>query len=303
MKAELSPRVAGFEKYAVGIVAILTGVVLAYLAVSGPFFLNIIHYRTSPSGILQIQGQDIINLFLMAPLLFAAGVTHLLNKKISVYLLILTPVYLIYYALSMGMGIEWGMPAYTGNCEQYTFYFMFLVIAGLLILLKSVSLFPKDKEISLKRIPLIVYSALFVIFICMFASMWVKDIFEVLDKGGSAAYTPAPALFWTIRYLDLGISIPLGFLSVYFLWTRPSSTMSIQFLFYGFFMTTLTAVCSMSVVMYLKNAPDFTVSGMALFFSLAVIVYLGFIYILSALRKGKTATAVSIEKNTGVHRL
>jgi hypothetical protein len=57
-------------------------------------------------------------------------------------------------------------------------------------------------------------------------------------------------------------------------------------------MTTLTAVCSMSVVMYINKAPDFTIAGMALFFSLAVIVYMGFLYILSALRKSwKAAVA------------
>ena len=289
MKEVLSPKVAEFEKYFIGIVAVLCGIVFIYLSISGPFFLNIIHYKTSLSGISQIKGQDIINLFLMAPLLLTGGVTTLLNKKISIYLLILTPVYLIYYGLSMGTGIEWGMTNYTGNCEQYTFYFIFLIIGGLLILLNSISKFPKDENISFNKKPLVVYSILFAVFIFLFASMWVKDILEVLEKGGSAAYTQTPALFWVIRYFDLGLSIPLGFLSVYFLWTRPVATMSIQFLFYGFFMTTLTAVSSMAVVMFFEKAPDFTVSGMALFISLTVIVCLGFLYILSVLRKGKKA--------------
>jgi hypothetical protein len=289
MNAELSPKIAGFEKYFIGIIALFSGFVLIYLSISGPFFLDIIKYKTSLSSISQIKGQDLINLFILSPLLLIGGTALLLNKKIARYILILTPVYLIYYALSMGLGMEWGMTAYTGNCEKYMLYFIFLLIAGLLVLLYTLSVFPKNENISFNKKSLVVYSIIFVLLVSMFAMMWIKEIFEVLEKGGSAGYNQNPALFWMVRFFDLGFSIPLGYVSVYLLWTRPAESLSMQFLFYGFFMTMLTAVSSMSFVMFYEKAPDFTVSGMVLFISLTVIVCLGFLYILSALRKGKKA--------------
>jgi len=110
--------------------------------------------------------------------------------------------------------------------------------------------------------------------------MWLKEVFLVMSSNYPASYGQNPVLFWVIRYLDLGFTIPLGLLSVYLLWTRPDSAFPVQLLFYGFFITTVTAVCSMGFLMYIDNAPDFSFGGLLVFLALAVIVFTGFVYIL-----------------------
>ncbi|NOU48122.1 MAG: hypothetical protein HOO86_13825 [Bacteroidales bacterium] len=287
MNTTTSQKIADFEKMIIGIISILCGGILIYLTIYGPFFLNAIHYKTSLSGISQIKGQDLVNLFLMAPLLITGGVTHILNKDFSRYLVILTPVYLIYYGLSMGIGMEWGFANYSGNSEKLTFHFLFLIISGLLILLYSNTLFTQDVSITFKKKPMIIYSAIFVIFLLLFSMMWLKEVVMVINNTISVSYEQSPVLFWVIRYFDLGLSIPLGLLSVYLLWTRPNSAISVQLLFYGFFITTITAVCSMGFLMYLDHAPDFSISVLAVFMVLALIVYAGFIFIMSAITKPK----------------
>lgn len=293
MSTILSPKIQKIEKIVISILLILSGFILIYLAIYGPFFMNIIKYKTSLSAISQIKGQDLVNLFLMSPILIIGGLTHLLNKNASKFLIILTPIYLIYYGLSMGIGMEWGFSNYFGNSENLAFHFLFLIISGLLILLYSSSIFSKNKIIVFKKKPLIIYTTVFVLFISLFALMWLKEIFMVIDKTEQISYNQSPVLFWVIRYFDLGITIPLGLLSVYLLWTRPSTAIFIQLLFYGFFITTITAVCSMGFVMYFDNAPDFTFSGLFIFIFLAIIVYFGFYYILSTYFKNNKIDEIS----------
>jgi len=290
LKTQLSDRTVNFEKIIIGSILILSGLILIYLSINGPFYLNTIKYKTSLSAISQIKGQDIINLFLIAPLLITGGLSHILNKSISKYLIILTPVYLMYYGLSMGIGMEWGSENYSGDSEKLTFHFLFLIISGLVTMMYSYSLFKPAGKVEFNKKHLFIYSVIFVIFILLFSSMWLKEVFLVMSSNYPASYGQNPVLFWVIRYLDLGFTIPLGFLSVYLLWTRPDTAFPIQLLFYGFFMTTVTAVCSMGFLMYLDNAPDFSFGGLLVFLSLAVIVFTGFVFIMKVYLKSNYKT-------------
>ena len=103
---------------------------------------------------------------------------------------------------------------------------------------------------------------------------------EVIETGTTRAYDIAPAAFWLVRIFDLGFSIPLGLISVYLLWTHRDSTFPIQMMFYGFFLTMLTAVNAMGIMMLAHNDPTFLWRDLAVFLTLAGIVAAGFLYIL-----------------------
>ena len=274
-----------FERYLICFLSLTTGLVLIYLAVEGPLLLNTIHYKTSPSGIFQIKGQDLINLFLLGPLLICSSIALYFMKEISKYLIILTPLYLIYYVLSYTIGLEWSSVTYSGNSEHYSFYFLFVMVSALITLLYALSIFPKLFQHSLKKNQLMIYSIIFVVFILLFSSMWFKEVISVIQTGTTPGYNEAPAGFWTIRFLDLGFTIPVGLISVYLLWTRPTETYSVQFMFYGFFITMISAVNAMGIMMFLNNDPLFTVGSMAVFMILALIVFTGFIFIIKNFKR------------------
>jgi hypothetical protein len=67
-----------FERIAVGLLAVVTGVLLIYLAIQGPLFLGAIRYKTDPLINNQIIGQDAVNLFLLS-LISLAGFFHILR--------------------------------------------------------------------------------------------------------------------------------------------------------------------------------------------------------------------------------
>jgi len=271
---------SSFERIFVTLIAITTGIILIYLAIEGPLFLHHIRYKTADFVNNQLVAQDFINMFILAPIIIIGGVMLFFKKRISQYLLIITPLYLIYYVLSYTIGWEWSSTKYTGNSQLYTFHFLFILISSLVILLYSLSIFPKNVENTFRKKGLIVYSILFTFFLMIFASLWIKEIREVITTGTTRAYDIVPTTFWVVRIFDLGFTIPLGFISVYLLWVRPNTTYPIQFMFYGFFLTMIIAVNAMGFVMFLNNDPTFMIRDMIVFLILAMIVFIGFGYII-----------------------
>jgi hypothetical protein len=282
-----SEKLSAFERIFISAIAIASGLMIAYLSIMGPLVLDKIIYRTSLSGIYQIQGQDLANLLLISPLLIIGGILLFLKKKSCRYLLILTPVNVIYYVLSYVLGMEWSNPEYTGNIEKYTYYFLFLLISAFLILLYTL---PSFKEVALvygKKSTLNVYSAICVIFAILFALMWLKDVNEVIATGTALSYAANPTAFWVIRYFDLGFSIPLLLISTYLLWSRSQSSFPMLMLSYGFFITMVTAVDSMAIVMLANHDPSATIQSLLFFIGLSAVVYTGFIFILRIRRAVK----------------
>jgi hypothetical protein len=274
-----------FERAFVGSLAVATAALLVYLAVQGPLFLGAIRYKTHPLIQNQILGQDAVNLFLLGPLSLIGGILLWLRRPLAKYLLLATPLYLIYFVLSYTIGWEWGSPAYAGNSEKYFFHFLFILVAALVIMMYSLSVFPKDRVARFGRKGLAVYSALLVLFLLVFAAMWVKEVLEVMARGTTRAYDIAPAAFWTVRVFDLGFTIPLGLVSVYLLWTRPASSFPVQFMFYGFFTTMVTAVVTMGAIMGLQHDPTFLWRDLIVFLVLGVLVFAGFFYVLRNFKK------------------
>lgn len=269
-----------FERITVAMMSCISGIFLIYLAIMGPAFLGQIQYKTAEVVNNQLIGQDIVNLFLMSPMLIFGGIALFLRKQIAMYLLISTPLFLIYYVLSYTIGWEWSSPQYSGNSQNYTFYFLFILISSLIILLYTLSIFPDSSVSNFRKKGLIIYSVLFTFFLLIFSAMWTKEVIEVISTGTARGYDIAPAAFWLVRIFDLGFTVPLGLLSVYLLWTRPETTFSVQFMFYGFFLTMIIAVNAMGIMMLLKNDPTFLMRDLLVFISLAIIVFFGFFYIL-----------------------
>jgi len=268
-----------FERIIIGLVAILAGITLIYLAVMGPLISGAIKYRTPEVINNQLIGQDLVNLTVLAPILIIGGLLLWLRKKAAKYLLIATPLFLIYYALSYAIGWEWSSARYAGNNEKYFSHFLFVLVAALLILLYCLSVFPRNVTAAFKKGPLIIYSTLFVLFLLIFASMWIKEVLEVIKTGTARGYDISPVAFWLVRTFDLGFSVPLGLLSVYLLWTRAAKAYPIIWLFYGFFFTQILAVNAMGWMMFARRDPAFARRDLLVFSVLALIIIFGFVFV------------------------
>jgi hypothetical protein len=97
------------------------------------------------------------------------------------------------------------------------------------------------------------------------------------------SYATAPTVFWVIRYLDLGVTIPLGFIALYLMLTRPRTAYPIILLFFGFFVTLGTAVNTMAIVQLQSGDPEIAgaaAAGLVIFPVLGVLAWAGLLYLI-----------------------
>ncbi|HME51715.1 MAG TPA: hypothetical protein VKM55_05820 [Candidatus Lokiarchaeia archaeon] len=271
--------------YAVGIVAIICAIALIVIAILGPAVLNMIHYRTSQSGIWQTEAFDITDLLVLAPILFIGGVLQLAKKSSAKYFLILSPITLMIVGLEYGLGEEWSSTAFPGNVEVYSWLYLIIVIGGLILLISSLSSFTRKDAPSFNRKGLKFYVGIMAIFLLLFAVMWISQINEVIATGNTTdgSYLAAPTSFWVVKYFDLGITIPVGIIALLLLLSKPKIAYPLILLFFGFFITLATSVNASAIILVINKDPSISGSGaggLVIFPVLAILAYAGLFYLI-----------------------
>ncbi|TFG56937.1 MAG: hypothetical protein E4H30_02235 [Methanomassiliicoccus sp.] len=267
--------------FVTGGTAMICALVLIVMAALGPLGTGDIQYHTSQSGEWQIMGQDLADLFLIAPLLLIGGALQLMRRDSAKYFLILTPITLIYTGLSVGVGQEWTL--YPGNAENYFWIYLALMVGGLLLLVGTLPRFTESETPVFSRRGLrlfVVFTALALLF---FAKMWLGQITEVIGNGDlvDGSYSNASNAFWVIRYLDLGVCVPLGFLALFMLMSRPEKAYGMVLLLFGFLITMAVTVNTMAIVQVLNDDPAVATmgAGLAIFPVLLVLMFIGLFYL------------------------
>jgi len=263
------------------VTAFVAASTLAAVSLLGPLWLNVIQHRTSASVASQAAGQDLVDLLLITPILVVGGVLLLLRRDGAKYFLVLSPIALMYTGLSYGLGQEWGNPAYPGNVERFSALFLILIVAGLVLTIGSLSLFRPEDAPPFRTRSLRLYVAAVSLLLLMFAAMWAGELVEVISTGdvSTGAYRETPNVWWVIRYLDLGVTIPVGFLALFLLLSRPSRAYPLVLLFFGFFVTLGSAVTAMAFVMLVRADPTLQPGGLVIFPLLTAMAWAGLLYL------------------------
>jgi hypothetical protein len=251
--------------------------------VLGPVGFGQIQYRISQSGLYQTEGFDITDAVLLAPILVIGGVLALMKRGSAKYFLILPPMTLFYTGLAFGTGQEYSNPAMPGNVQNYFGLYLALMIGGIILLLGAITSFePKDAP-RLNLRGLRIYVLVMMIFLLVFAGMWVSQIMQVISTGNLAdgSYAASPTAFWSVKYLDLGLTIPVGIIAMLLLLSKPRSAYPLVLTFFGFFVTLGTAVNAMAIVEVLNKDPALASSaaGLVVFPVLGVLAWGGFLYL------------------------
>lgn len=269
---------------ALGVTAVVCAAALVALAALGPLGTGTIQYRVSQSGIYQTQGVDLTNLVLIAPVLLIGGVLELAGRSYARYLIILPPLTLFYLGLSFGVGEEYSNPAMPGNVQDFFWLYLVLMVGGIILLIGGVSSFTSKDAPEFNRRTLRVYVCLMAAFLLAFAWMWISQILQVINTGDliDKSYSASPTAFWTVRYLDLGLTIPVGLIAMLLLLSKPKRAYPLILLFFGFFITLATSVNAMAVVEVVNHDPALASSsaGLVVFPVLGVIAYAGFFYLI-----------------------
>ena len=191
----------------------------------------------------------------------------------------------MYVGVSYGLGQEWGSTVYTGNSEAYYWLFLILVVGGLILLMGSLSKFNGEDTPAFNPKWLKIYVAVMAVFLLAFTAMWISQISQVISTGNTSAgdYLAAPNSWWVVKFLDLGFSIPTGFIALLLLLSKPKKAYPLVLLFFGFFITLGTAVNASAIVMVINHDPSVAganAGGLVIFPVLGILAYGGLFYLI-----------------------
>lgn len=185
----------------------LAGLIVGY-AVLGPLILDVIHFRTSVSGLNQVRGGDLAALVVVAPVCVVVGVLAWRGHP-AAPVLSLSPAFFAMYTYSqLILGNEYlNLP---GNVERFfpLLLAMFLVAASVAIkgwgLARPEGLPASTRGLARGSGILLVAIAALVVF-----GLHLPTLVDALgDHPSGTAYLDAPMLFWVVKFYDLGIVAP-----------------------------------------------------------------------------------------------
>ena len=186
---------------------LLAGLVILYV-VMGPLLLDLIHFRTSASGLNQIRGGDLAALLVVAPAGLVVGAMAWRNHPGAPVLALAPALFSMYTYSQLILGNEYLQ--LTGNVERFfpLLVAMFWVAAAVALLawtqIKPGKLPPMSLRLGRGSGILLVVMAGFVVI-----GLHLRTLIDAMGlHPAGAAYLATPVTFWVVKFYDLGIVAP-----------------------------------------------------------------------------------------------
>jgi hypothetical protein len=188
------------------------GALVATSAVLGPLLLDVLHYRTSASGLDQIRGSDLAALAVVAPLCVWVG-TLARNGHPAAPVLALAPGGLaVYIWTQLLLGSEWGR--FPGNVEWFAPLLLAVVGVGVAVTVRATRALRAQPRLRWSRRTeratgvLMLGVAGFVV-----VGIHLSQLVDALrDHPVGAGLLSTPTAFWVVKAMDLGLIAPASLL-------------------------------------------------------------------------------------------
>jgi hypothetical protein len=185
----------------------LGGLVVLY-AVLGPLILDVIHFRTSASGLNQVRGGDLAALIVVAPVCFAVARLAWHGHPAAPVLALAPGMFAMYTYSQLILGNEYLYRP--GNIERFFPLLLAMFILAAVVVLRCWGVIrPESLPASTRRLQrgsgiLLVSIAAFVALV-----LHLPGLVDALrDQPSAAAYLELPNTFWVVKFYDLGIVVP-----------------------------------------------------------------------------------------------
>ena len=187
--------------------ASLGGLIIIY-AVLGPLVLDVIHFRTSASGLNQIRGGDLAALVVVAPACLAVAWLAWRGHPAAPVLALAPAMFAMYTYSQLILANEYLHQP--GNVERFFPLLLAMFILAAAVMLRCWGLVRSEGLPS--STPRLQWgSGIFLVVIAAFVvlGLHLPTLVDALrDQPTSAAYLEAPTLFWVVKFYDLGIVVP-----------------------------------------------------------------------------------------------
>lgn len=232
-----------------GVLCAVVGVLLVIATVLGPLMTGRVRFHMSNDALVQYVGGELVTsslalLFLVCAPFWWAG------RAWAPALTAGASAYVIYTFITVVMGQEYGK--YPGNAETAFLLYTAITASAVLLLVFSARACLALQPLS--NVPRQAALAVLVGLAVLFALLWIAQLAGFYRTGPTDEYTTATTLFWVIKFLDLGIVIPL--LIITGLAQRHPTVVSnaAAITALGFMTWLLTAILLMAVAMVRQQA-------------------------------------------------
>lgn len=186
----------------------LLGAGAALVAVLGPLVTDTIRYHASEGAVNQIIGGDIAGLLLVAPVSILAGILVWRGHLAGPVLALGPAGYALYMYSQLALGGDF--VRYPGNSERFFPLYLGLFILAGAIAIRAWKVIPRDRLPGTKPW---VDRSLGVFFLVMAAfltlGLHLPGLLDAwADQPASTEYLADPAVFWLVKFMDLGIIVP-----------------------------------------------------------------------------------------------
>ena len=191
----------------IGSACIALGAGIAVNSLLGPLGLKVIEYRTAETALNQLKGADLASLAVVAPASLAAGWMWLRRHPLAPIASLAPAAYASYTFTQAILGVDYGR--YEGNNEKFFPLHLALVVSGGAIAIRSWTeldarvLPPLSKRLRKTAAFTLLGSAAF-----LTLGLHVPGLLAVWRGDPPAEYVDAPATFWVVKLMDLGIIVP-----------------------------------------------------------------------------------------------
>jgi hypothetical protein len=185
----------------------LAALIVVY-AVLGPLILDVIHFRTSVSGLNQVRGGDLAAMVVVVPVCVAVGMLAWRGHRAAPVLALAPAFFAMYTYSQLILGNEYlRLP---GNIERFFPLLLAMFILAAAVTVRGWAL-AKPEELPASSRRLSRGSGITLIVIAAFVALGLHLptlVDSLRDHPSGAAYVDAPTLFWVVKFYDLGIVVP-----------------------------------------------------------------------------------------------
>ena len=185
----------------------LGGLVIVYV-VLGPLVLDVIHFRTTASGLNQIRGGDLAALVVVVPVCMAVGRLAWRGHPAAPVLALAPAIFAMYTYSQLILANEYlHLP---GNVERFFPLLLAMFLLAAVVAVRCWGLArPEELPSSTRRLER--GSGIFLVVIAAFVVVGIHlpGLADALrDHPSGAAYLEMPMTFWVVKFYDLGIVVP-----------------------------------------------------------------------------------------------
>jgi hypothetical protein len=263
------PEALGRRLLAVALFGLGAGA--ASVALLGPLFGDVIRYHASEGAVNQIVGGDVAGLFLVGPWSILAGVLVWRGHRAGPVLALGPALYALYMYSQLALGGDF--IRYPGNSERFFLLYLGLFVLAGVVAVRAWTL------IDVEKLPGTIRWAdrtigIFFLFMAVFlvGGLHLPGLIDAwADQPASPEYLADPAVFWLVKFMDLGIVVP-GLVVAGIGLLRPSLWVAkIKYAAVGWAALLGSSVAGMAIVMQLTGDPAATFANTIAFSVFAAI--------------------------------